>query len=76
MSGATNNEWVAKAPHTDNLHVGSGQIVLVFHGGGALGAYRAGVYQALRPPGLPARNSPVRVSNPRHHLQLGAGWPI
>jgi predicted acylesterase/phospholipase RssA len=26
---------------------GTGQIVLVFQGGGALGAYQAGVYQAL-----------------------------
>jgi NTE family protein len=28
-------------------HVGPGQIVLVFQGGGALGAYQAGVYEAL-----------------------------
>ena len=29
-----------------------GQIVLVFQGGGALGAYQAGVYQALQEAGL------------------------
>jgi NTE family protein len=35
-----------------NPHVGSGQIVLVFQGGGALGAYQAGVYQALHEAGI------------------------
>ena len=29
-----------------------GQIVLVFQGGGALGAYQAGVYQALHESGM------------------------
>src|SRR5271170_4948052 len=29
-----------------------GQVVLVFQGGGALGAYQAGVYQALREAGI------------------------
>src|SRR5215475_9416314 len=33
-------------------HVGPGQIVLVFQGGGALGAYQAGVYQALHEAGI------------------------
>src|SRR5438105_12374357 len=31
---------------------GPGQIVLVFQGGGALGAYQAGVYQALHEAGI------------------------
>jgi NTE family protein len=31
---------------------GAGQIVLVFQGGGALGAYQAGVYQALQEAGI------------------------
>src|SRR5689334_5536797 len=31
---------------------GLGQIVLVFQGGGALGAYQAGVYQALHEAGI------------------------
>ncbi len=31
---------------------GPGQIVLVLQGGGALGAYQAGVYQALHEAGL------------------------
>ena len=29
-----------------------GQVVLVFQGGGALGAYQAGVYQALHEAGI------------------------
>src|SRR5215475_3142900 len=33
-------------------HVGPGQIVLVFQGGGALGSYQAGVYQALQEAGI------------------------
>src|SRR5215470_16752521 len=35
-----------------NPHIGPGQIVLVFQGGGALGAYQAGVYQALHEAGI------------------------
>src|SRR5271169_4298219 len=31
---------------------GRGQVVLVFQGGGALGAYQAGVYQALQEAGI------------------------
>jgi predicted acylesterase/phospholipase RssA len=36
-------------PHADNPSEGKlrGQVVLVFHGSGALGSYLAGVYQAL-----------------------------
>jgi NTE family protein len=33
-------------------HGGPGQVVLVFQGGGALGAYQAGVYQALHEAGI------------------------
>jgi NTE family protein len=35
-----------------NPHVGPNQIVLVLQGGGALGAYQAGVYQALHEAGI------------------------
>jgi predicted acylesterase/phospholipase RssA len=35
-----------------NLAPPLGQIVLVFQGGGALGAYQAGVYQALHEAGI------------------------
>jgi NTE family protein len=35
-----------------DAHVGHGQIVVVFQGGGALGAYQAGVYQALHEAGI------------------------
>ena len=47
MSGATKMAEAAKARRPNSPHVGPGQIVLVFQGGGALGAYQAGVYQAL-----------------------------
>jgi predicted acylesterase/phospholipase RssA len=36
-----------KVRRNDHPASGPGQIVLVFQGGGALGAYQAGVYQAL-----------------------------
>ena len=39
------------APHLA-LPAGIGQIVLVLQGGGALGAYQAGVYQALHEAGI------------------------
>ncbi|HEY5828782.1 MAG TPA: patatin-like phospholipase family protein [Hyphomicrobiaceae bacterium] len=42
----------AKARRAYSPHVGPGQIVLVFQGGGALGAYQAGVYQALHEAGI------------------------
>src|ERR1043166_5795781 len=41
----------AGAP-TDNSLSGKQQVVLVFQGGGALGAYQAGVYQALHEAGI------------------------
>src|SRR5881394_1584916 len=37
-------------PHLDKSHFG--QVVLVFQGGGALGAYQAGVYQAMAEAGV------------------------
>jgi NTE family protein len=42
------------AGSTNGTHpaTGAGQIVLVFQGGGALGAYQAGVYQALHEAGI------------------------
>ena len=40
------------APRKDHLSAGAGQIVVVFQGGGALGAYQAGVYQALHEAGI------------------------
>jgi NTE family protein len=41
-----------REPRVSHPHVGPGQIVLVFQGGGALGAYQAGVYQALHEAGI------------------------
>jgi NTE family protein len=46
---------VAKKVNThpiDSSTSGPGQIVLVFQGGGALGAYQAGVYEALHQGGI------------------------
>jgi NTE family protein len=52
MSGAPKMAEAAKARRAYSPHVGPGQIVLVFQGGGALGAYQAGVYQALHEAGI------------------------
>jgi len=41
------NSIVAEAPFVPKARRTTGQIVLVLQGGGALGAYQAGVYQAL-----------------------------
>ena len=49
MSGASK---MARPRRGYEPHVGPGQIVLVFQGGGALGAYQAGVYQALHEAGI------------------------
>jgi NTE family protein len=49
MSGASKT---ARPGRVYEPHVGPGQIVLVFQGGGALGAYQAGVYQALHEAGI------------------------
>ena len=46
-SKATEKPANGKQPASD-----PGQIVLVFQGGGALGAYQAGVYQALHEAGI------------------------
>jgi len=45
IDGATTRRATSAAPPP-------GQIVLVFQGGGALGAYQAGVYQALHEAGI------------------------
>ncbi len=42
----------ANGRRTTNPHVGPNQIVLVLQGGGALGAYQAGVYQGLHEAGI------------------------
>ena len=52
MSGISKVAQTAKARRDDNSHLGPGQVVLVFQGGGALGAYQAGVYQALHEAGI------------------------
>src|SRR5262245_45698625 len=52
MSGISKMAETAKGRRFNNAHVGPGQIVLVFQGGGALGAYQAGVYQALHEAGV------------------------
>src|SRR3974390_2509406 len=41
-----------KAPHVDQVKNLPGQVVLVLQGGGALGSYQAGVYQALHEAGI------------------------
>ncbi|MDX2205002.1 MAG: patatin-like phospholipase family protein [Hyphomicrobiaceae bacterium] len=51
MSGASKIAEGAKA-RLAGPHVGPGQTVLVFQGGGALGAYQAGVYEALHEAGI------------------------
>ena len=52
MPSISRVEQTAKARRVDNSHLGPGQVVLVFQGGGALGAYQAGVYQALHEAGI------------------------
>src|SRR5215470_743116 len=52
MSGITKIVETAKGRRFNNSHLGPGQIVLVFQGGGALGAYQAGAYQALHEAGI------------------------
>ncbi len=52
MSGASKMAEAARTRRALSPHVGPGQIVLVFQGGGALGAYQAGVYQALHEAGI------------------------
>ena len=52
MSGVLKTTETAKPRRAYSPHVGPGQIVLVFQGGGALGAYQAGVYQALHEAGI------------------------
>jgi NTE family protein len=52
MSGISKMAQTAKGRRFDNSRVGPGQVVLVFQGGGALGAYQAGVYQALHEAGI------------------------
>jgi NTE family protein len=47
MSRVSKMAEAASALRAYSPHVGPGQVVLVFQGGGALGAYQAGVYQAL-----------------------------
>ena len=51
---ATSKEAAAgsNAPNGHKPTSGAGQVVLVFQGGGALGAYQAGVYQALHEAGI------------------------
>src|SRR5271170_4518607 len=51
---------------------GPGQIVLVLQGGGALGAYQAGVYQALHEAGIDRIGS----SAPRLELSMPASSPV
>jgi NTE family protein len=54
MRGTSKAVATEKAPVRRDGHQASppGQIVLVFQGGGALGAYQAGVYQALHEAGI------------------------
>jgi NTE family protein len=52
MTGKLSVAVTAKARRTSQPASGPDQIVLVFQGGGALGAYQAGVYQALHGSGI------------------------
>lgn len=52
MSGAAKVLEGAKGRRSSNPHTGPGQVVLVFQGGGALGAYQAGVYEAMHEAGV------------------------
>src|SRR5262245_8372941 len=54
MRGNSKATTAKKVKARGNSHPasGPGQIVLVFQGGGALGAYQAGVYQALHETGI------------------------
>jgi NTE family protein len=52
MTGKLSFAVTAKARRTSQPASGPDQIVLVFQGGGALGAYQAGVYQALHGSGI------------------------
>src|SRR5271166_6212892 len=45
-------EMASSANKAEELKSKFGQIVLVFQGGGALGAYQAGVYEALHEAGI------------------------
>ena len=64
MSGASN---LTQARRAYDPHAGPGQIVLVFQGGGALGAYRAGVYQALHEAGIEPDRGCGRIAGPWKH---------
>jgi NTE family protein len=52
MSGVSKMAEAVRTRRAHSPHVGPGQIVLVFQGGGALGAYQAGVYQGLHEAGI------------------------
>jgi NTE family protein len=51
-SNGTNGARVAASKRGNASISGTGQVVVVFQGGGALGAYQAGVYQALHEAGV------------------------
>src|SRR5688572_31745829 len=84
------NESIATAKPVNGRQPasGPGQIVLVFQGGGALGAYQAGVYQALHEAGIEpdwvigtsigAINASLIAGNdPEHRLdRLNAFWDL
>lgn len=76
MSAASKMESATRVRRAGQQHVGPGQVVLVFQGGGALGAYQAGVYQALHEAGIEpdwvigtsigAINASLIAGNPSH----------
>jgi NTE family protein len=49
---ADHNHTVSNTPGKSAIAAEAGQIVLVFQGGGALGAFQAGVYQAMHEAGI------------------------
>ncbi len=82
----TSNKSSSATQATDLDRSALGQIVLVFQGGGALGAYQAGVYQALHEAGIEpdwvigtsigAINASLIAGNPPHKrlAQLREFW--
>jgi NTE family protein len=52
MADSTRHSFNGKAASKNSPTGAAGQIVLVFQGGGALGAYQAGVYEALHEAGI------------------------
>lgn len=85
-TGTADKNKAAAAPKAAGIQRPPGQIVLAFQGGGALGAYQVGVYQALHEAGIEpdwiigtsigAINAAIVAGNPpeRRMAQLEKFW--